>query len=111
MQICIFEDDKTEQFKPLTLSRPVYDLVCGINTLREKIERHFPGGKISLHCRKYLVESVKTHNPKIVVNKILDDECLFINGRILFNKKGRPKGRPFLLNTPPSGRVLQLFDL
>ncbi|MCH8171346.1 MAG: hypothetical protein IIB07_09530 [Bacteroidetes bacterium] len=86
MQICIFEDDKIEQFKPLTLSRPVYDLVCGINTLREKIERHFPGKKISLHCRKYLVESVKEQNPKTELNKITDDECLFINGRILFNK-------------------------
>lgn len=86
MQICIFEDDKIEQFNPLTLSRPVYDLVCGINTLREKIERHFPGKKISLHCRKYLVESVKEQNPKTELNKITDDECLFINGRILFNK-------------------------
>ena len=57
MQICIFEDDKIEQFNPLTFSRPVYDLVCGINTLREKIERYFPGKRTSLHCRKYLVES------------------------------------------------------
>lgn len=86
MQICIFEDDKIEQFNPLTLSRPVYDLVCGINTLREKIERNFPGKKISLHCRKYLVESVKNQNPKTEINRIYDDECLFINGRILFNK-------------------------
>lgn len=87
MQICIFEDDKIEQFNPLTFSRPVYDLVCGINTLREKIERYFPGKRTSLHCRKYLVESVKIQNPKIEINKISGNECLFINGRILFNKE------------------------
>lgn len=87
MQICIFEDNKIDQFYPLTLSRPVYELVCGINTLRDKIERHFPGEKISLHCRKYLEESVKNQNPKIEINKISENECLFINGRILFNKE------------------------
>jgi len=87
MQICIFEDNKTDNFSPLTLSRPVYDLVCGINTLREKIERFFPGKKTSLHCRKYLEETVKANNPKTEVNNISENECLFINGRVLFNKE------------------------
>lgn len=87
MQICIFEDEKVEQFNPLTYSRPVYELVCGISKLREKIERHFPGSKVSLHCRKYLADILKSQNPKNDINSISDKECLFINGRIIFNKQ------------------------
>ncbi|PJA99355.1 MAG: hypothetical protein CO128_03840 [Ignavibacteriales bacterium CG_4_9_14_3_um_filter_30_11] len=87
MQICIFEDEKAEQFNPLTYSRPVYELVCGISTLREKIERHLPGSKVTLHCRKYLEDTLKKEYSKNDVNKISDKECLFINGRIIFNKK------------------------
>ncbi|PIW69999.1 MAG: hypothetical protein COW08_04130 [Ignavibacteriales bacterium CG12_big_fil_rev_8_21_14_0_65_30_8] len=87
MQICIFEDEKTEQFNPLTYSRPVYELVCGVSTLREKISRAFPKAKVSLHCRSYLEETLKNQNPKNDINKISDKECLFINGRILFNEQ------------------------
>ena len=83
MQICIFEDEKYSNFYPLTYSRPVYELVCGINTLREKIVREFPGYRFSLHCRKYLEETLKIRYPDLDVNKINDDSCLFINGRII----------------------------
>ena len=83
MQICIFEDENYSDFYPLTYSRPVYDLVCGINTLREKISGTFPDHRLSLHCRKYLEEIVRTQNPGSDINKITESSCLFINGRIL----------------------------
>ena len=82
MQICIFEDEKHINFYPLTYSRPVYDLVCGIKSLRQKLFKEFSGQKISLHCRKYLEDTVKLQNPDLDVNLINDDSCLFINGRV-----------------------------
>ena len=39
MQTCFFEDDFLENFHPLTLTRPVYDLRIGIFTLGEKWNR------------------------------------------------------------------------
>lgn len=83
MQICIFEDEKYVNFYPLVYARPVYDLVCGIKSLSEKISREFPGEKITLHCRKYLEDTVKLQNPDLDVNLINDDPCLFINGRVI----------------------------
>jgi UDP-N-acetylglucosamine diphosphorylase/glucosamine-1-phosphate N-acetyltransferase len=83
MQICIFEDKNFANFEPLVFSRPVYDLVCGMTSLREKILRSYDGVKYSLHCRPYLVDTVKKENPGIHVNKIDDDHCLFINGRLI----------------------------
>jgi len=83
MQICIFEDINYSNFEPLVFTRPVYDLLCGIDTLKEKIICHYPKAKVSLHCRPYLTEIVQHQNPNCLVNKIDDTECLFINGRLV----------------------------
>jgi UDP-N-acetylglucosamine diphosphorylase/glucosamine-1-phosphate N-acetyltransferase len=83
MQICIFEDINYSNFEPLMFSRPVYDLVCGITSLKEKILRSYGNVKYSLHCRPYLSDIVQKDNPGISVNKIDENECLFINGRLL----------------------------
>ncbi len=86
MHICIFEDKQTDNFYPLTLSHPVYDLLCGMKTLREKILRYFPENSYTLFCRDYLEETVKLNNPGIEVNELDDDNYLFINGRVLLNE-------------------------
>ena len=83
MQICIFEDEKYSNFYPLSYTRPVYELVCGINTLREKIIRYISGANVSLHCRKYLEETLKHQYPDVDINNINDNSCLFVNGRVL----------------------------
>ncbi len=70
MQICIFEDEQYLNFEPLIYSRPVYDLVCGMTTLKEKIIRAFPKEKIVLKCRPYLESFVKAENPKCKVNQL-----------------------------------------
>ena len=83
MQICIFEDNNYADFEPLVFSRPVYDLRCGMYTLKEKIIKSYDKVKVSLHCRPYLTEIIQAQNPDCLVNKIEDNECLFINGRII----------------------------
>ncbi len=86
MQICIFEDDQYLNFEPLIYSRPVFDLICGMTTLKEKIIRTFLKEKVVLKCRHYLEQIVKEENPKCKVNQIDEDDCLFINGRIVAPK-------------------------
>jgi UDP-N-acetylglucosamine diphosphorylase/glucosamine-1-phosphate N-acetyltransferase len=81
--ICIFEDDRCTQFLPLVYFRPVYNLRCGITSLREKITRTYPKAAVSLHCREYLSDYIRLRNPGIPVNEIRADRCLFINGRVL----------------------------
>jgi len=83
LQICIFEDINYSNFEPLVYSRPVYDLLCGANTLKQKILKSYGEVKVSLHCRPYLEETVLRNNPSCLVNKIEDTECLFINGRVI----------------------------
>ncbi|MCE7856689.1 MAG: hypothetical protein DYG97_09135, partial [Ignavibacteria bacterium CHB3] len=83
MPICIFEDEQYLDFEPLIYSRPVYDLICGMTSLKEKIIRAFPKEKIVLKCRHYLEPFIKTENPKCKVNQFDNDDYLFINGRIV----------------------------
>jgi UDP-N-acetylglucosamine diphosphorylase/glucosamine-1-phosphate N-acetyltransferase len=81
--ICIFEDPQYAQLLPMAYTRPVYDLRCGILTLREKIERAYPKANIALLCRPYLAEVVKQQHPKLQVNEVHSGNCLLVNGRVL----------------------------
>ena len=81
--ICIFEGEQFRQLLPLVYTRPIYDLRCGIKTIKEKIISHFQTNNYYLHCREYLADYVKRENPGIPVNEINSDICLFINGKLL----------------------------
>ncbi len=76
MNIIIYEDEGYKNFLPLTWTRPVYDLCCGINTLAEKIRRQYPKAGVDYSCRYYLPG-----------NKLMRfEKGLFINGRVLAQK-------------------------
>lgn len=83
MPICIFEDEQYLNFEPLIYNRPVYDLICGMTTLKDKIVRTFLKEKVILKCRPYLESVVKSENPNLKVNQFDKDDYLFINGRII----------------------------
>lgn len=82
-EICIYEDEHCVDLFPLALTRPVYELRCGVTSLREKIVRQYPEAKLCLHCRDYLEGVVEEENPGLDVNRVTADGCLFINGRVL----------------------------
>ena len=66
--ILVFEDNAVERLLPLVYFRPVYDLRCGISTLREKIQKAYPGATLALHCRSLVAEVVRAENPKVSLN-------------------------------------------
>ncbi len=84
-KLFIFEDDKYDRFFPLTYNRPVYELLCGITKIREKISHLFTGAEVVLLCRDYLEKVLATRTGQEVnqfeVKK--EDEILLINGRVL----------------------------
>lgn len=87
-KLFIFEDDKFSHFYPLTYNRPVYELLCGISKIREKIIHYFPDHEITLLCRDFLapVLAEKTKDFAVKVNdfEVADsDEIFLVNGRVL----------------------------
>lgn len=81
--ICIFEDNAYARLLPLVYFRPVYNLRCGITSLKEKIVRSYPKALASMHCRQYLADYMKLRNPSVSVNDVTCESCLFLNGRLL----------------------------
>ena len=89
LQFTLFEDQCLENFHPLTLTRPVYDLRLGIYTLSEKWKRALNLTKeISGQTREYLkelypenemVENPDSHlwlNPRFLPNTSLTEQIL-----------------------------------
>jgi len=94
--LCIFEDKKVENFYPLALTRPVYDLRCGISVLWEKTLKAISedGGvnkeNIYLLCRSYLAPIVTQRMGALRINQLKElkkNSVLFINGRLIFFKE------------------------
>jgi UDP-N-acetylglucosamine diphosphorylase/glucosamine-1-phosphate N-acetyltransferase len=85
--LCIFEDQHVSRLSPLTLTRPVFDLRCGIQLLREKVVRHFPEHRPHFFCREYLAEVLRETMPGVPVNQKPSSPCLFINGRFILGEQ------------------------
>ncbi len=84
-QICIYEDEKVSNFNPLVYLRPIYELRCGIFTLREKIEKRLNGLSPILHTRKFMEDFLREENTEYRVNDFNYEKILFLNGRTLFH--------------------------
>lgn len=85
--ICLFEDNGFRNLLPLAYLKPVYDLRCGIFSLREKIVNSFPKYEVTLHCRNYLSKTLAERNPGKQINIFQGKTILFINGRLLIDEK------------------------
>ncbi len=81
----IFEDKKFSDFYPLTYLRPIYDLRCGIFSLKQKIEKYFNIKKTNLLSRTVLSDYLKELYPECNVNKFIEGDSVFINGRLIAN--------------------------
>jgi len=86
----LFEDEKYENFIPLTYTRPVYELKTGMFTLRERIENVLfnLGYKIdrrALFMRNYLAPLFRKKLSGYIINEPhkIDEDVLLINGRLL----------------------------
>jgi len=85
-QICLFEDAGYANLLPLVYFRPVYNLKCGILSLREKVARTYPKAELTLHCRSYLADYLRLRNRGLRVNEIGNGPYFFLNGRVLVDE-------------------------
>lgn len=85
--ICLFEDSGFSNLLPLVYTRPVYDLNCGIMSIREKIELHFPKAQILLHARNYLNNVLDERYPDKRNLESITGVVTYINGRLIVDKK------------------------
>ncbi|MEM2088511.1 MAG: putative sugar nucleotidyl transferase [Thermoproteota archaeon] len=90
MKIVVFEDDSTYNFEPLTLTRGVFDLRLGLFSFADRIKHFMQVEQIDFltrdHIARHIRESrgVRANEPEKI-----DDETLFVNGMLVFDKELR----------------------
>jgi UDP-N-acetylglucosamine diphosphorylase / glucose-1-phosphate thymidylyltransferase / UDP-N-acetylgalactosamine diphosphorylase / glucosamine-1-phosphate N-acetyltransferase / galactosamine-1-phosphate N-acetyltransferase len=86
MRIVLFEDSRTDQFAPIAWLRPVFELLCGQFSARERALRALPVTEWGVICRPHLAELYREFHPEVHVNDwnwIASGPTLFLNGRWL----------------------------
>ncbi|HWQ27013.1 MAG TPA: GlmU family protein [Chlorobaculum sp.] len=88
MQVLIFEDEKTLRLKPLVDLKPVYDLITGCRSLKARFLAE-AAGKVSLtwHVRKHIAPWFREANPGAVVNSVMENDLMLVNGRLLCDER------------------------
>jgi len=98
MRVALFEDRQaSEGFAPIALLRPVFELLCGQFSARERVMRFLPVTDWGAFLRSELVEVYQEENPEARVNDLdwlREEPTLFINGRWLADPKALAKCDP-----------------
>ena len=85
MKLCIFEDDKYENFYPVALTRPVFCLKYGMNEIYRRSARIL-GLEVSGALTRDYLAPIATRLTGAPVNGEIepgDDDWLLLNGRVL----------------------------
>jgi UDP-N-acetylglucosamine diphosphorylase/glucosamine-1-phosphate N-acetyltransferase len=86
MRICLFEDAAVAHLEPLTLTRPVFHLLCGQTSLGAKQVRYFSPCTVGLLVRPYLAAGLRQEQPSTPVNDrewLAREPTILVNGRWL----------------------------
>lgn len=86
MRVCLFEDRGVPDLEPLTLTRPVFELLCGLTSLGDKQGASFPAGPRGVLIRPSLADLYRLEAPGVVVNDLAwlrAAPTLLVNGRWL----------------------------
>lgn len=86
MRLAVFEDHTALQFSPVSLLRPVFELLCGTCSLRERLLRSLPVTEWGVLIRPALTEVYAETHPAARINDALwlsEAPTLLVNGRWL----------------------------
>ena len=86
-KLCIFEDEGYKNLLPINYLRCNFELRCGMTSLLAKILKNYKDIEIHLWCRDYLKEFTKEKFNFAKVNEKIEGDCLFVNGRVILDKK------------------------
>lgn len=83
--LCICESSRYLDLNPLCYFRPVYDIRCGLLTLREKLLLRYPRSRPALACRHELAPVLSETDCPYPINDFTSDSCLMLDGSIVAN--------------------------
>jgi UDP-N-acetylglucosamine diphosphorylase/glucosamine-1-phosphate N-acetyltransferase len=108
MRVCLFEDAGVVQLAPVTLTRPVFDLLCGLSTLGDKQAAWCAPAEVGVWLRPELADLYRTLTPDTPVNDrawLAAGDVVLVNGRWIPPSGSRPVGVNFAPPSPCVGLV------
>lgn len=103
MRICLFEDRRVVDLAPLTLTRPVYDLTCGLTSLAEQSARYFGADAVGYLVRPLVQDLAREQRPHAPVN---DPLWLRAGPTVLINARWIPPVRAAGTLIPTTAQLL-----
>jgi UDP-N-acetylglucosamine diphosphorylase/glucosamine-1-phosphate N-acetyltransferase len=100
MRVCLYEDGAVAGLEPVALTRPAFDLICGLSALGGKQRRHFAAAEVGALVRPHLAGVARLSRPGVPVNDpawLADGPALLVNGRWL-----PPGGHPVAAPASPT---------
>lgn len=91
MRICLFEDRRAADLAPLSLTRPAFDLLCGLTPLAAKHRRYFAPDAVGYLVRPLVADLTREQHPHAPVN---DPLWLRSGPTVLVNAGWVPPTRP-----------------
>jgi UDP-N-acetylglucosamine diphosphorylase/glucosamine-1-phosphate N-acetyltransferase len=70
MRVCLFEDRSVLDLEPLTLTRPAFELLCGLSSLADKQRRYFAATTCGTLVRPQLADVFRLDHPGLAVNDL-----------------------------------------
>src|SRR5262245_27009489 len=92
MRVCLYED-QAENLEPLSLTRPVFNLLCGLTSLGRKRLRYWARREYGLLVRPHLEDLARLEYSAVPVNDLNwlgAEPTVLVNGRWL-PPRNRPK--------------------
>jgi UDP-N-acetylglucosamine diphosphorylase/glucosamine-1-phosphate N-acetyltransferase len=85
MRVCLFEDSGATELEPLALTRPVFDLLCGLTSLAARQYRHFAASCPGALVRPHLAEVCRQGAPRPIndLTWLRAGPTVMVNGRWL----------------------------
>ena len=113
MKIVLFEDERCADLYPLTFLRPVFDLRCGIFTLKEKVEKKFPRCQIYLETRDELDGVTAEKHGGEVVNShdavLPDEDILLVNAAAILTSEASAYADQEEVGVTEEGRLVWAY--
>ena len=91
MRVVFYEDARATQLSPIALTRPVFDLLCGCFSLRERVLRMLTTDAWGALVRSELCDVCREDCPDATINDLIalrEGATLLINGRWLPGEQG-----------------------
>lgn len=84
MRWYLFEDSAADRLNPIALARPVFELICGREGLRRRVQRWFPTSEWGVRIRPWLKDCYREGHPDAAINEFdraTRSPVLMLNGR------------------------------